>query len=193
MRGRGLGTALYGKLIEELRGLELHAIIGGVAQPNDASARLHEALGFKKVAMPIRQVDRGLHRTLVGLSCSPLSGVGVSNDLIAFQRHEPRQTNALDVCDTLGHLDRCDRIHLERDAGVGDVVVVDVSERLGVDGTGRNDGHCHSDGVPLSMGRMTRIIGTCPCKRYWADRLCSCWRNRNLIRPLPTKRRAGRG
>ncbi|AJQ83373.1 arsinothricin resistance N-acetyltransferase ArsN1 family B [Xanthomonas oryzae] len=49
-RGRGLGTALYGKLIEELRGLELHAIIGGVAQPNDASARLHEALGFKKVA-----------------------------------------------------------------------------------------------------------------------------------------------
>ncbi|QSQ39449.1 arsinothricin resistance N-acetyltransferase ArsN1 family B [Xanthomonas translucens] len=49
-RGRGLGMALYGKLIEELRRLELHAVIGGVAQPNDASARLHETLGFKKVA-----------------------------------------------------------------------------------------------------------------------------------------------
>lgn len=49
-RGRGLGTSLYGELIEQLRRLELHAVIGGVAQPNDASARLHEALGFKKVA-----------------------------------------------------------------------------------------------------------------------------------------------
>ncbi len=49
-RGRGLGTALYGALIEKLRWLELHAVIGGVAQPNDASARLHEVLGFKKVA-----------------------------------------------------------------------------------------------------------------------------------------------
>ncbi|MBO9874384.1 MULTISPECIES: arsinothricin resistance N-acetyltransferase ArsN1 family B [Xanthomonas] len=49
-RGRGLGTVLYGALIETLQRLELHAVIGGVAQPNDASARLHEALGFKKVA-----------------------------------------------------------------------------------------------------------------------------------------------
>ncbi len=49
-RGRGLGAVLYGVLLETLRRLELHVVIGGVAQPNDASARLHEALGFKKVA-----------------------------------------------------------------------------------------------------------------------------------------------
>jgi phosphinothricin acetyltransferase len=41
---------LYGALLDELRQRELHLVIGGIALPNDASARLHEALGFRKVA-----------------------------------------------------------------------------------------------------------------------------------------------
>jgi len=48
--GRGFGRLLYGALLDALRARELHVVIGGVAQPNDASAALHEALGFRKVA-----------------------------------------------------------------------------------------------------------------------------------------------
>jgi L-amino acid N-acyltransferase YncA len=48
--GRGFGRMLYGALLDALRGRELHLVIGGIAQPNDASAALHEALGFRKVA-----------------------------------------------------------------------------------------------------------------------------------------------
>jgi L-amino acid N-acyltransferase YncA len=48
--GRGFGRLLYGALLDALRARELHVVIGGIAQPNDASAALHEALGFRKVA-----------------------------------------------------------------------------------------------------------------------------------------------
>ena len=30
--------------------LKMHALIGGVAMPNNASIRLHEGLGFRKIA-----------------------------------------------------------------------------------------------------------------------------------------------
>ena len=48
--GKGAGTMLYEALLNELRQRELHLAIGGIAQPNEASVRLHERLGFKKVA-----------------------------------------------------------------------------------------------------------------------------------------------
>jgi phosphinothricin acetyltransferase len=48
--GRGAGTVLYEALLAELRQRELHLAIGGIAQPNEASVRLHERLGFEKVA-----------------------------------------------------------------------------------------------------------------------------------------------
>jgi L-amino acid N-acyltransferase YncA len=48
--GRGRGRALYEALLAELRQRELHLVIGGIAQPNEASVRLHERLGFQKVA-----------------------------------------------------------------------------------------------------------------------------------------------
>jgi L-amino acid N-acyltransferase YncA len=47
---RGVGAELYGALIAELRAHNIHVVIGGVSLPNEASARLHEKLGFKKVA-----------------------------------------------------------------------------------------------------------------------------------------------
>ena len=47
---RGIGKRLYGELIERLRALGFHQVIGGAAQPNPGSAALHEGLGFKKVA-----------------------------------------------------------------------------------------------------------------------------------------------
>jgi L-amino acid N-acyltransferase YncA len=48
--GKGAGRVLYEALLAELRQRELHLVIGGIAQPNEASVRLHERLGFQKVA-----------------------------------------------------------------------------------------------------------------------------------------------
>lgn len=48
--GRGLGTLLYAQLLSELRTRGVHTAMGGIALPNDASVKLHEKLGFEKVA-----------------------------------------------------------------------------------------------------------------------------------------------
>ncbi|MBN2010010.1 N-acetyltransferase [candidate division KSB1 bacterium] len=48
--GKGLGTALYSKLLEQIKLLNLHAVIGGIALPNPGSVALHEKFGFKNVA-----------------------------------------------------------------------------------------------------------------------------------------------
>jgi phosphinothricin acetyltransferase len=48
--GQGWGSRLYSRLLEELRGRQLHTVIAGIAQPNRASVALHEKLGFRKVA-----------------------------------------------------------------------------------------------------------------------------------------------
>ena len=48
-RGKGLGRALYAELIPALRALGIHAALGGIALPNEASVRLHESFGFSKV------------------------------------------------------------------------------------------------------------------------------------------------
>jgi phosphinothricin acetyltransferase len=47
--GKGLGTKLYSELLSQVSS-QRHAIIGGVALPNEASVKLHERCGFKKVA-----------------------------------------------------------------------------------------------------------------------------------------------
>ncbi|WP_053975468.1 arsinothricin resistance N-acetyltransferase ArsN1 family B [Mangrovimonas xylaniphaga] len=48
--GKGLGTQLYKSLINQLKKQKFHAVIGGIALPNDLSIALHEKLGFKKIA-----------------------------------------------------------------------------------------------------------------------------------------------
>ena len=48
--GHGLGTSLYQELLQQLRARQYHLAIGGIALPNAASVRLHEKLGFEKVA-----------------------------------------------------------------------------------------------------------------------------------------------
>lgn len=47
--GQGLGRELYAALIEAVRAHSMTCMIGGIALPNDASIRLHESLGFRKV------------------------------------------------------------------------------------------------------------------------------------------------
>lgn len=50
INGKGIGTILYENLFAELKAKPIHAIVAGIALPNDASIRLHEKFGFEKVA-----------------------------------------------------------------------------------------------------------------------------------------------
>src|SRR5688500_15281278 len=58
---RGMGRVLYATLVERLRERGIHAVIGGIALPNEASVALHERLGFEQVAH-FRQVGFKLDR-----------------------------------------------------------------------------------------------------------------------------------
>lgn len=46
----GIGSALYSHLFQLLEASGVHAVIGGIALPNDASVALHEKFGMRKVA-----------------------------------------------------------------------------------------------------------------------------------------------
>ncbi|HPC03913.1 MAG TPA: N-acetyltransferase family protein [Syntrophales bacterium] len=46
----GIGLQLYDRLLLELKARGVHAAMAGIALPNDASVKLHEKLGFEKVA-----------------------------------------------------------------------------------------------------------------------------------------------
>jgi L-amino acid N-acyltransferase YncA len=48
-RGRGLGRALYGELIDRMRADAVHTAVAVIALPNPASVALHEAVGFRHV------------------------------------------------------------------------------------------------------------------------------------------------
>ena len=59
--GRGIGTLLYTSLFAALAGEDLHRAYAGIAQPNEASARLHGRFGFRHVGT-YRVVGRMLGR-----------------------------------------------------------------------------------------------------------------------------------
>lgn len=48
--GRGIGTELLRHLLEEIKAKKIHAVVAGIALPNERSLRLHEKCGFRKVA-----------------------------------------------------------------------------------------------------------------------------------------------
>lgn len=50
LRGQGLGTLVYGALFERLASAGIHAAVGGICLPNDASVALHEKMGMKQIA-----------------------------------------------------------------------------------------------------------------------------------------------
>jgi phosphinothricin acetyltransferase len=58
---RGVGTLLYTALFDALAGEDLHRAYAGIAQPNDASTRLHERFGFRHVGT-YREVGRKFGR-----------------------------------------------------------------------------------------------------------------------------------
>jgi phosphinothricin acetyltransferase len=47
--GKGLGAPLYAALLQRIRDASMHTAIAGIALPNEASVRLHERLGFRKI------------------------------------------------------------------------------------------------------------------------------------------------
>jgi phosphinothricin acetyltransferase len=47
--GRGLGSALYRRLLDVLEGEGVHRAYAGVALPNEASDRLHRRFGFREI------------------------------------------------------------------------------------------------------------------------------------------------
>lgn len=49
--GKGIGKVLYGKLFPLLKAQGYRTLLGGITQPNEASVRLHESFGMKRVAM----------------------------------------------------------------------------------------------------------------------------------------------
>ncbi|MFF4254319.1 GNAT family N-acetyltransferase [Streptomyces sp. NPDC001663] len=58
---RGIGTLLYKALFEALADEDLHRAYAGIAQPNEASTRLHERFGFRYVGT-YREVGRKFGR-----------------------------------------------------------------------------------------------------------------------------------
>jgi len=59
--GRGIGKALYGRLLSTLSVQGYHAVIAAIAQPNPVSVKLHEFFGLKH-AGTFRQVGRKFDR-----------------------------------------------------------------------------------------------------------------------------------
>lgn len=59
--GRGIGTLLYKALFEALSGQDLHRAYAGIAQPNEASTRLHERFGFRHIGT-YREIGRKFGR-----------------------------------------------------------------------------------------------------------------------------------
>ncbi|WP_043258256.1 GNAT family N-acetyltransferase [Streptomyces prunicolor] len=59
--GRGIGTLLYKALFESLADEDVHRAYAGIAQPNEASTRLHERFGFRYIGVH-REVGRKFGR-----------------------------------------------------------------------------------------------------------------------------------
>lgn len=62
-RGQGIGTTLLGALLQRAQEQRLHAVIAGIDGDNRSSMRLHEKLGFTKVAQ-LKEVGRKFDRWL---------------------------------------------------------------------------------------------------------------------------------
>ncbi|MEU6774143.1 N-acetyltransferase family protein [Streptomyces sp. NPDC046759] len=58
---RGVGTLLYDALFKSLAGEDVHRAYAGIAQPNEASERLHARFGFRYVGT-FREVGRKFGR-----------------------------------------------------------------------------------------------------------------------------------
>jgi phosphinothricin acetyltransferase len=49
-QGEGIGSALFGRLLSELKETKLHALVSAITLPNERSIALQEKFGFKEIA-----------------------------------------------------------------------------------------------------------------------------------------------
>ncbi len=49
-QSKGIGTALYMHLLSEVKKYGIHTLVAGITLPNEKSQKLHEKIGFLKVA-----------------------------------------------------------------------------------------------------------------------------------------------
>lgn len=65
--GHGVGTALYGELLDRLSLAGFHVAIGVVALPNEASIALHRKLGYREVGVleEVGSKDGRYHSTML--------------------------------------------------------------------------------------------------------------------------------
>ncbi|MBS2209783.1 N-acetyltransferase [Carboxylicivirga mesophila] len=59
--GKGIGSMLYAMLLDKFKEMSIHAVIGGISLPNEASIALHEKFGFEKIGQ-FKQVGRKFNR-----------------------------------------------------------------------------------------------------------------------------------
>ena len=48
--GKGIGTVLYAELVRRCKDQGIHVLVAGIALPNEKSQKIHEKMGFKKIA-----------------------------------------------------------------------------------------------------------------------------------------------
>jgi len=60
-RGRGLGTALYERLLEDAEAHGVHTLVAVIALPGEGSIALHERFGFREVGR-LHEVGRKFER-----------------------------------------------------------------------------------------------------------------------------------
>jgi phosphinothricin acetyltransferase len=51
LHSRGIGSALYRPLLDNLRSENIYVALAGIALPNDASVALHRKFGFTEVGV----------------------------------------------------------------------------------------------------------------------------------------------
>jgi len=49
-KGKGIGSLLYKEIIDRVKQMKAHVIIGGISLPNEASVAIHEKFRYTKVA-----------------------------------------------------------------------------------------------------------------------------------------------
>ena len=49
-QGKGIGTALFKHMIDNLERQKIHVLLAGICLPNEASVKLHEKFGFLQVS-----------------------------------------------------------------------------------------------------------------------------------------------
>ena len=91
-RGRGVGRALYTRLLDTLRAQRFQVIVAGIAEPNPASVALHTSIGMERTGYNKtmgykhgKWIDVGYYQMILGdLSDPPAPVLNVSEALLGL-------------------------------------------------------------------------------------------------------------